>query len=138
MRSANKMLGHMAFYPVHPPTILKYGAIDARGTGWTRPSKIPSNGPFMLKDWIVGDCITVIKNPQYHKAAQVKLEEIRFYPMENMHTEERAFRAGQLHITETFPGDKLEAGWGPHCEGPGLLADEVDEPAGKKGKTNCK
>ncbi|HCR36584.1 MAG TPA: peptide ABC transporter substrate-binding protein [Opitutae bacterium] len=103
------MLGHMAFYPVHPPTILKFGAIDARGTGWTRPSKITSNGPFMLKDWIVGDCITVIKNPQYHKAAQVKLEEIRFYPMENMHTEERAFRAGQLHITETFPGDKLEA-----------------------------
>ena len=99
----------LAFYPVHKETILKHGGMSERGTGWTRPENMVSNGPFKLKSWVVGDRIEVERNPYYHGAQSVRLNGIRFFPIENVNTEERAFRAGQLHITDNFPGDKLES-----------------------------
>jgi len=38
----------------------------------------------------------------------VKLNAIRFYPIESVDTEERAFRAGQLHITYSVPPTKID------------------------------
>src|SRR5690606_20777569 len=38
------MLCHSAWYPVHPPTIQKFGRIDQRGTAWTRPGNYVGNG----------------------------------------------------------------------------------------------
>ena len=33
---------------------------------------------------------------------------IRFYPIDNQNTEERGFRAGQLHVTNTLPPHKIQ------------------------------
>ncbi len=38
----------------------------------------------------------------------VELNEIHFHPVSNEMTEERMFRAGQLHVTNTFPSNKCE------------------------------
>ena len=37
----------------------------------------------------------------------VSLKEIVFIPIENIVTEERMFRAGQLHVTSSLPADKI-------------------------------
>jgi len=61
-----------------------------------------------LKEWRLNDVLIVEKNPDYWDADTVKLKEIRFYPMESVETQDRAFRAGQLHNTyETLPA-KIE------------------------------
>src|SRR6185437_10722283 len=44
----------------------------------------------------------------YWDRERVRLNAIRFYPIESDLTEERAFRAGQLHITYTLPPSKIE------------------------------
>src|SRR5690606_35068827 len=46
-------------------------------------------------------------NPQYWDADTVSLNAIVFYPTENMTTEERMFRDGQLHQTNDVPIDKV-------------------------------
>ena len=37
---------------------------------------------------------------------QLGLNEIHYYPVQNVMTEDRMFRAGQLHVTSTLPSQK--------------------------------
>ena len=89
-----------------PATILKYGDKHDRDTAWTHTGNHVGNGPFMLKAWRISDIVIIEKNPHYWDAEVVKLKEIHFFPM-NGDTEERAFRADQLHMTEAVPGEKI-------------------------------
>ena len=101
------LLTHMSYYPVHRATIETFGAVDERGTRWTRPGNYVGNGPFKLKEWTLNRRIVVEKNEHYWEADAVQLRGIVFYPVQNATTEERMFRAGQLHITGTVPTDKI-------------------------------
>jgi oligopeptide transport system substrate-binding protein len=102
------MLNHHSWYPVHLPTLEKFGGADRRGTDWTKPGHFVGNGPFALKDWKVNQVVTVVKSQTYWDKANVKLNEINFYPIESADTEERAFRSGQLHVTTTIPTSKID------------------------------
>jgi len=42
----------------------------------------------------------------YWDATEVRLNQIHFYPVSNVMTEDRMFRAGQLHVTSTLPSQK--------------------------------
>ncbi len=101
------LLQHDAWLPVNPRTILKFGDIDTRDTKWTRPENYVGTGPFVLKSWHPNDVIEVVRNPFYWDAANVKLNGINFYSIENVGTQERAFQAGQLHKTDQVPSDKM-------------------------------
>ncbi len=103
-----ELQSHLSWWPVHPPTVEKFGGMTERGTPWTRPGNIVSNGPFTLKDWIINQRISVKKNPLYWDAEQVKLNEIRFLPIESRDAEERAFRVGYIHITNTIPFHRVD------------------------------
>lgn len=98
---------HTAWYPVHAATILNFGRIDERDTKWTRPGNYVGTGPFILKTWKENDVIELVRNPLYWDAANVKLNGINFYSIENYDTQERAFRAGQLHKTQELSLDKI-------------------------------
>jgi len=102
-----QLLDHHSFFPIHPATIEKFGAIDERGTRWTRPGNFVGNGPFNLKEWKMNRILVVEKSPTYWDAATVRLKEIHFYPIPNSSTEERMFRAGQLHVTDRVPNEKI-------------------------------
>lgn len=102
-----QLLDHYSMFPVHRPTIEKFGKPDERGSLWTRPGNFVGNGPFTLKEWKLFKRVDVVKNPQYWDANKVKLNGIRFHPIENVTTEERMFRSGQLHHTASIPIDKV-------------------------------
>ncbi|MGA2222109.1 MAG: peptide ABC transporter substrate-binding protein [Verrucomicrobiia bacterium] len=99
---------HSSWMPVHLPTLRKYGDPYLRGGKWTRPGRFVGNGPFVLAKWRVNDVIVVKKSPTYWDRDRVRLNEIHFMPIESDETEERAFRAGQLHITEFMPLTKID------------------------------
>ncbi len=102
-----QLLDHYSMFPVHRPTIEAFGAPSERGTRWTRAGNFVGNGAFVLAQWDLNKVVVVKKNPLYWDAEQVALNEIRFYPTENVSTEERMFRAGQLHVTGSLPTDKI-------------------------------
>jgi oligopeptide transport system substrate-binding protein len=101
------MVCHAAWYPLHKPTIEKFGRIDQRGTLWTRPGNYVGNGYMVLADWKPNQFIRVTKSPTYWDRDAIKLNEVFIYPIENEDAEERAFRSGQLHITSTLPISKI-------------------------------
>ncbi|MDR2675024.1 MAG: peptide ABC transporter substrate-binding protein [Opitutaceae bacterium] len=101
------MACHSAWYPVHPPTINKFGRMDRRGTLWTRPGNMVGNGYFTLAEWTPHQRIRCIKNETYWDRENVLLNEVMFFPIENEDAEERAFRTGRLHVTATLPVPKI-------------------------------
>ena len=99
---------HYAWHAVPIKTILKYGPLDEKSTAWTRPGNFVSDGPFMLKEWVPQQRIVVVRNPNYWDAANVKLDEIQFFPIDDIPAEERMFRSGQLDITQDVPNSKRD------------------------------
>lgn len=112
------LLQHWVWWPVNLGALQKTGPLMQRGNPWARPGTFVGNGPFTLKEWQPGQRIVVGKSATYWDAAQVRLAGICFYPLEDVNAEERAFRAGQLHITEALPVAKIDA---YRHDSPGLL-----------------
>lgn len=102
------MLKHYSWHPVPKHVIERFGKMTDRDTKWTRVGNIVGNGPFMLKEWRYSHSITVERNPLYWDASTVKLNEIQFIPIVSDATEERAFRDGQIHATNTVPLAKID------------------------------
>lgn len=102
------LIQHWMWFPVNLKSISLVGDPYSRSTGWARPETMVSNGPFMLKSWQNQERIIVQKNPTYWDAETVRLEAIHFHPFEGVDTEERAFRSGQIHLTDALPISKIE------------------------------
>ncbi len=102
-----QLLDHHSAFPVHIPTIKKFGRIDERGTAWTRPENFVANGPFFINEWTPNKYLSVKPNPHYWNAKNVRLKEVRYYPIQKTTTEERMYRSGQLHATYYLPREKL-------------------------------
>jgi len=103
------LLCHMAWMPVPLRVIAKHGPVAQRGNLWTKAGSLVGNGPFTLESWRPDRAIVVRKSSTYWGAAQVRLREIHFYPIDSVDAEEREFRAGQLHLTDSMPVSKIEA-----------------------------
>jgi len=73
---------------------------------WTRPGNFVGNGAFKLKEWELNNKIILERNPHYWDANTVKLNEIHYYPVSNIMTEDRMFRSGQIHLTYDTPSQK--------------------------------
>lgn len=101
------LMTHNTWWPVHPPTVLKYGAMTDRISKWTKAGHFVGNGPYQLKDWRLNSQIHVTRNPYYRQAETVRLNGLHFLPIE-AETEERAFRSGQLHLTSTVPVHRID------------------------------
>lgn len=99
---------HYAWNPVPLPTITKFGRFDERRTSWTRAGNLVGNGPYLLKEWTPNQRIVLARNPLYWDAATVKIDEIQFFPTEDISTEERMFRTGQLDKTNELPNSKID------------------------------
>lgn len=102
------LVQHYSWFPVHLATVQKFGGLGRKGSAWTRAENIVSNGPFVLKEWSPNKVIKVERSTTYWQRSAVRLYQIHLYPVESQDTEERMFRAGQLHIINSLPLSKLD------------------------------
>ena len=101
------MLKHYSWHPLPRHAVLRHGGMTDRDTAWTRPGHLVGNGAFRLREWRYTHSITVERNPHYWDDGAVGLRQIVFLPIVSDATEERAFRDGQLHVTNTLPLAKI-------------------------------
>ena len=101
-------LNHYSWFPVHLPTIAAHGPVDRKGNRWTRPGNFVGNGAFALKEWRPDQYLSVERSPTYWNTSATKLDGIVFHAVTDENAEERMFRAGQLHVTNTLPADKVD------------------------------
>ena len=101
------MLKHYSWFPVNPRTIEEHGGMTNYGGEWIKVGNFVGNGAFRLKSWTTNQMLEVEKNPDYWDADKVKLNGIRFFPIESVDTENRMFEAGQLHVAYEVPLHKI-------------------------------
>lgn len=93
--------------PVNVRSIAAVGDAYRRGTPWTRVGRLVTSGPFLLKEWSPQERLVLEKSPTYWDKDNVRLNAMVFYPTDNTDAEERAFRAGQLHVTYNLSISKI-------------------------------
>ena len=96
----------MAYFRVVPQkAIEKYGE-----TAWTQPGNMVSSGAFKLKAWKPYNELVVVRNPMYWDAANVRLDQISFYPLEENSTIMRLYKAGEIEgcLNHTVPNSWID------------------------------
>ncbi|MDR2677161.1 MAG: peptide ABC transporter substrate-binding protein [Puniceicoccales bacterium] len=109
------LLVHPAWAPVLPENLQKFNAMDHRDTPWARPGNLCGNGAYVLRQWRVGDCIVIEKNPYYYRANSASVDRVIFYPLEK-DTELTAFQSGQIDVSSSVPMDFIETCRAKHPE----------------------
>lgn len=96
------LTSHYTFFPVPKQ------AIEKHSVSWTRPENIVGNGPFVLKDWTPNKYATVTKSPTYWNKDMVRLDGIRFWPVEDQETALKLYEDGQLDLAWYLPSAKKQ------------------------------
>ena len=97
-----ELLGNVAVAPV-PRHV-----IEAEGRGWSKAGTMVSNGPFVLAERVPQSFIRLVKNPYFYAADEVGLDEVMWYPTQNLATAFTRFRAGELDIALNFPPGEID------------------------------
>ena len=93
------MLAHQLFRIVPRKVIEKYGP------QWALAEHIVTCGPFKVKTWRPYDTLVVERDPMYWDTANVKLDEIHFYPMSDNPTIMNVYKVGEIDavLNHTVP-----------------------------------
>jgi ABC-type oligopeptide transport system substrate-binding subunit len=86
-------LNLLTFYtclPVPREVVEKYG------DRWTRQEHLVTNGPFLLKSWKLRESIELVKNPAYWDQANVHLDGLIAYPVDDQTTSTNMYKAGVI------------------------------------------
>ena len=81
--------------------------VEAKGAAWARPGAYVSDGPYLLKDWVPNDHITLTKNPRFYDAAKVAIDTVLYLPTSDADAALRRFRNGELDMQSPAPASQM-------------------------------
>lgn len=96
-----QMLSHQAAYPVHK------GSIDKFGADFVKPGNLVSNGAYMLKEFTPNSRVQIVKNPNFHDAANVKIDVVNYIPTEDRAAAMKRYEAGEFDSYNDLPTEQL-------------------------------
>ncbi len=102
-------------FGIQSPTALQQGDADTTPLANNKYAQgqlgeghdMVGTGPFMFKDWVPGDHITLVKNPDYwDTATAAHLDQITFKPIGDETAKLQALQSGAIDLAETIsPAD---------------------------------
>ncbi|QFY60134.1 peptide ABC transporter substrate-binding protein [Rhizobium grahamii] len=97
-----ELLAHQTALPVSKASVEKNGA------DFVKPGVMVSNGAFKLVSHVPNDNLVVEKNPSYWDAANVKLDKVVFYPIDDQAASVRRFEAKEMDLVYNFSADQID------------------------------
>ena len=91
------MTTYATLFPVHRATI------EAHGKQWTAPGNMVSNGAYMLKEVVLNEYHSRVKNPIYWGADKVIVETVTGLVINDVNQALTRYRAGELDHLEPLP-----------------------------------
>jgi oligopeptide transport system substrate-binding protein len=89
-------------FPTYMP--LRQDVVEKDPKGWaTKASTYISNGAFNMTDWKLKATMTFTKNPNYWNKANIKLDSITYYMLDQETSATAAFTTGQVDINDLIP-----------------------------------
>jgi oligopeptide transport system substrate-binding protein len=95
-----EMLSHQATYPVNKVNV------DS-GADWIKAGNLVSNGAYTLAEHVPNDHITLVKNPSFFDAANVKIDKVNYIPNEDRSAAMKRFEAGEIESYNDLPTEQL-------------------------------
>lgn len=74
---------------------------------WVKPGVYVSNGPYVLAEYRPNDFVRLVKNPRFFDAANVAIDEVRFYGQDDQLAGLKRFRAGEFDTVSGVPGQMI-------------------------------
>jgi oligopeptide transport system substrate-binding protein len=91
----DKLVAFHTLYPVHRKSY------EAAPDDWFRKNDMVTSGPFKMVSWTPKDKIVLEKNPNFWDAANVKLDKVEYYLIDQESTSTTMYESGQLDIIES-------------------------------------
>ena len=95
------LLAHQTAVPVQQANVEKFGR------DFVRPGNLVSNGAFKLQDFAPNDRTTLVRNENFHDAANVKIDREIFYSLEDRSAALRRFQAGEIDSYGDAPAEQI-------------------------------
>ena len=95
-------LTHSTGKPLHQKSV------EALGDQFVKPGNMITNGAYTLSEYVLNSRIVMKKNPHFHAADTVTIEELHYIPFEDRSTCVRAWESGEVHICDDLPAQDLE------------------------------
>jgi oligopeptide transport system substrate-binding protein len=97
-----ELLTHQTTFPV-PRHV-----VEAKGDSWTQAGNYVGNGAYTLAEWVPNDHVTLVKNPKFYDAENVKIDRVVFYPTTDADAALKRFRAGELDVQDPLPASQID------------------------------
>jgi oligopeptide transport system substrate-binding protein len=96
------LLSHPSTCPVDPVALVN----DKEA--YARPGNLPSDGPFILSQWVHGSYIHLTRNRNYWNDAATRLDGVKYLITTDENAELTLYRADQLDVTDVIPRAQYE------------------------------
>ena len=97
-----ELLTHDTAYPLPRHVVL------AKGNAWSRPGNFVANGPYVPREWINNDHVTLVKNPRFYDAAHVRIDVVNYFPTPDSNAALRRLRSGELDTQTPIPLTQID------------------------------
>jgi oligopeptide transport system substrate-binding protein len=97
------LLSHPSTCPVDPVTLVNDRA------AYGSPGMLPSDGAFVLSQWVHGSYIYLTRNPYYWNNAATRLDAVKYLITVDENEELTLYRADELDVTDVIP--RAQYGW---------------------------
>ena len=98
-------IGALTHYTAYP---LPKHVLEAKGADWVKIDNIVTNGPYKPTEWVPGSHVTTVKNDKYYDAANVSIDNVKFFVLDDETAALKRYRAGEFDILTEFPTDQYE------------------------------
>ncbi len=82
--------------------------IEKYGRKWTQPGNMVTNGAYMVNEVVTNTYYRLVRNPHYHSADQVSIDEVIYYPVPSTTTSLKRYLAGELDVILNIPLNQYE------------------------------
>ncbi len=121
------------FSPVYPPLVSQYDTLDpvtgriTSRSGWTKPGRIVTNGPFTLTSWRFKRDMRFARNPHYWDPTRINFDTMLCLTVEDVSAQIMSFKAGGIDlltdVSAQYRPDLLEDRAAFECEHAAKIAE---------------
>lgn len=97
-----QLMAHPVSYPI------PHHIYQKLGPAWAHPQNYVANGPYLPKQWVPLDRVTVVKNRRFYDAANVQIDEVNYYATDDSEAALKRYRAGELDLMVVFPVSEID------------------------------
>jgi oligopeptide transport system substrate-binding protein len=88
---------HQAVFPVPRHSVLKLGS------SWAKPENYVANGPYIPKEWVPNDHVTLVKNSRFYDAGHVRIATVIYRPTQDTLAALKLIRSGEIDTQNIVP-----------------------------------